>query len=276
MKSATLTQKPGSVAQALQTTSPRALSWLMRFLHGSWLGHPLHVASIELPIGAFTVASILDSRGPQYEAGADAAVGIGVVSAAFAATAGLADWSQTDQPARKIGVFHALLNGSATLCYLVSWILRKQGARKSAVATGYGGWALLMAGAYLGGAMVYRHGVGVDHAQRNGPSRFVPVLDENELEENQPQRVEHNGVGIVLIKQAGVVYALGEKCAHLGGPLSEGTVGAQSIKCPWHGSTYNLQTGNVLEGPSAYPQPCFQVRIQNGQIEVKASDPQRS
>jgi nitrite reductase/ring-hydroxylating ferredoxin subunit/uncharacterized membrane protein len=255
-------------------TVKKSGSALRNFLHGTWLGHPLHPATVEVPIGAFTTATLLDvmdaARGTRrYAAGADAAVGIGLVTASLAAASGLADWSKSDQPGRRVGVLHAVLNGSATLCYLVSWILRKRGERAAAMNTGIAGWFFLMVGSFLGGRLVYNHKLGVDHAEREGPEGFTAVMPISELPENVPHRVEANGVGVLLVHQNGRVLAIGEKCAHLGGPLEEGQLDGNTITCPWHGSKFNIETGRVMEGPSAYSQPCFETRVVKGQIEVR-------
>src|SRR6266850_4102411 len=69
------------------------------FLHGTWLGHPLHPALTDVPLGAWTTALVLDvldrpranDRRGQYSAGADAAVALGAAGAVAAATAGLVD-----------------------------------------------------------------------------------------------------------------------------------------------------------------------------------------
>lgn len=258
-------------AQATVEHPPRLLK---NFLHGTWLGHPLHPAIIEVPIGAFTVTTILDIMGAargtrRYAAGAEAALGIGLISATVAATTGLADWSHTDPPARRVGVLHALFNGSATSLYLASWLLRRRRQRSAATGTGIAGWMLLLIGAFLGGRLVYNHRIGVDHAQRGGPEEFTAVFPEGELPESEMHRVEWHGVGILLVKQHGQIFAIGERCAHMGGPLSEGKLEDGAIRCPWHGSRFQLKDGKVIEGPSAYSQPCFETRVRDGQIEVR-------
>ncbi len=247
---------------------------IRNFLHGVWLGHPLHAASVEVPIGALATTTILDVMGAvqetkRFEPGAKVALNTGLITASFAAASGLADWSKSDQPARRVGVLHAALNGTATLCYAASWVLRRRGERKGAVGTSVAGFLILGLGAYLGGRMVYNHKLGVDHAQRGGPDGFTPVMPDMELPEGEPHRVEVEGVGILLIKQNGRVFAIGEKCSHLGGPLAEGKLEGNTITCPWHGSKFNIETGKVVEGPAVYAEPCFSVRVQRGQIEVR-------
>jgi nitrite reductase/ring-hydroxylating ferredoxin subunit len=75
---------------------------------------------------------------------------------------------------------------------------------------------------------------------------------------------------VVLIRHDGNIYALVDTCAHLGGPLSEGTLQGGCIICPWHGSRFAMQDGRTLDGPSAFPQPVLQTRVQDGWIEVRA------
>lgn len=263
-----------ALASLASATIGQAGKAIRNFLHGTWLGHPLHPVVTDVPVGAFTVAAALDLLGTleatdDFEAGADAAVSIGLLSSTLAAASGLADWSKSHGEGRRVGVLHAVLNGSATLLYLASWLLRKKDQRGAAVGTGLAGYALLGAGAYLGGNMVYNHQLGVDHSKRGGPEEFTGVLPESELPENTSHRVEVEGTPILVVKQHGKIYAIGEKCAHLGGPLSEGRLEEGAVVCPWHGSTFRLADGQVLEGPSAYSQSCYETRVHNGQIEVR-------
>src|SRR5438309_2074077 len=124
------------------------------FLHGVWLGHPLHPVLTDIPLGAWTAAIILDAAGERK--GADLAVKVGVVGAVGSAVTGLTDWQATDGAARRVGVVHGLLNLAATALFAVSWMQRKsrrRGAGQTAAAIGY---AIGAASAYLGGHLVYR------------------------------------------------------------------------------------------------------------------------
>ena len=80
------------------------------------------------------------------------------------------------------------------------------------------------------------------------------------------------GVAVVLVKQGHSIHALRETCTHLGGPLSEGTIEGDSIRCPWHGSRFCLKDGHVLDGPAVFPERSFDVRVREGQIEVRARE----
>jgi nitrite reductase/ring-hydroxylating ferredoxin subunit/uncharacterized membrane protein len=244
-------------------------------LHGVWLGDPLHAALTDVPLGAWTAALAMDAAesitGNQGLAtGADAAVTVGLIGAVAAAITGLTDWQHVGGASRRVGLVHGILNLSSTALFATSLILRKRESRTAAKAVGAGGYALALTAARLGGELVYRHGIGIDHAPADSaPESFTRVLAETELEQDKPRRVDLHGIPVVLVKSGGRVFALAEKCAHLGGPLSEGTYKDGVIQCPWHGSQFSMDDGQVVHGPSVHPQVCFDARIHNGQVEVR-------
>jgi nitrite reductase/ring-hydroxylating ferredoxin subunit len=84
------------------------------------------------------------------------------------------------------------------------------------------------------------------------------------------KRMRSGDTDTVVARQHGRLCALAHSCAHLGGPLSEGTLKDGSVVCPWHGSEFALDDGRVLNGPATQPQPCLDVREAGGAIEVKA------
>lgn len=129
---------------------------------GKWLGHPLHPALTDLPVGAFTTASILDIVG-QDEA-AKAAIAVGLIAAAPTALAGWADWySEEDIRVKRAGVIHALSNTTGLVLYGASLATRKGKSRYVGKTLGWLGLLALTAGAYLGGHMVYNLGAGNTH-----------------------------------------------------------------------------------------------------------------
>lgn len=246
------------------------------FLHGSALGHPLHPALIELPVGAWTLAAILDAlelAGLYRDRGfADTAIKVGLVGAVGAAVAGATDWSETDGRAKRIGLTHGVMNLTAAGLYAISLLLRGR-SRSSGIALSMTAFGLAMSSAFLGGHLTYGEQIGVDHtatADQDTPKEFEAVLDADELAENEPAKVTAGGVTIVLVKQGDSIYALRDTCTHLGGPLSEGKVEGDSIVCPWHGSRFCLKDGRVLDGPAVFPERPFDVRVREGRIEVRA------
>lgn len=243
-------------------------------LHGTWLGHPLHSVLTDVPVGAWTAAVVFDAAdrrlgSRRWRRRADGAIAVGIGGAVAAALAGLTDWQHVDGAPRRTGLAHAALNTTALGLFTSSLLLRRRGARGAGHVLAGAGLGVLVAAAYLGGRLVYRDRVGVDHAQREGLENFTRAVREDEVREGQPRRADVNGVRVVLVRQRGRIRALGELCAHLGGPLAEGTVRDDSLECPWHGSRFALENGRVLDGPATQPQPCFETRVRDGYVEVR-------
>lgn len=131
---------------------------VQHFLQGAWLGHPLHAAISDLPIGAWTTAGIFDLlsalRIAKLDKAAEAAIWVGIVGAAGAAAAGVADWTETRDEQRRVGMAHAGLNTVALLLYLAS--VRGRGRRRlGARSLAFLGLATVMTSAHLGGHLVY-------------------------------------------------------------------------------------------------------------------------
>ena len=246
-------------------------------MNGTWLGEPLHVVLKDLPIGAWTVAILfdvldltLDRR--EFALAADTSIAIGLVGAAGAAATGMTDWSDVDPPARRLGLIHGLLNLGGTALFATSLLLRRKRARRSGRIVAGLGYAVIAFAAHLGGKMVYEHRVGVDRTDGQVfPDKFVAVLPESELANDKPTRAMHQGVPILLIRRGNRLFAMAETCSHFSGPLSEGKLEGNSIVCPYHFSRFDLEDGHVLDGPAVHPQPCLDVRTQNGQVEVRQS-----
>jgi nitrite reductase/ring-hydroxylating ferredoxin subunit/uncharacterized membrane protein len=248
------------------------------FLNGVWLGHPLHPVLTDLPIGFWTAALALDALDTlagqeQLRSAADALLGMGIGSAVGAATTGLANWQFTSDEPRRVGLIHALLNTTALALTAAAFVLRRRGRRPAGRGLACAGYAIANAAAYLGGHLVYEDRIGVDHtAEQTAPAAFTPVLAETDLLEDQPHRADTPTMPVVLVRHGGQIYALADTCAHLGGPLSEGTLRDSCIICPWHNSRFTLAEGRNVDGPSAFPQPTLETRIRAGQIEVRARD----
>ncbi len=246
-------------------------------LHGVWLGHPLHAAVTDVPIGSWTVAAaldVLDAGGSaQYRAGADAAVMIGLLGAVPAALSGMTDWSDTHGKAQRLGAMHGLLNVGAVAMYATSYVARKCDNRGLGRVLGWVGFGLVMASSYLGGELSYTQKVGVNHAPDLAgelPDEYTVAIAESELGEGKPAKATVKGTDILLVKKDGVIYALAGICSHAGGPLAEGELQGDSIVCPWHGSRFCLKDGHVEDGPATVNQPVLDVRVENGNVLVKA------
>ena len=245
-------------------------------LHGVWLGHPLHPVLTDIAIGAWTTACVFDliddfGFSKNLRTGADGSILLGITGAAAAAAAGLTDWKEIDQGARRTGLLHGLLNSVALGLFVTSSILRAQRDRSRAKLFSYAGFGVMIGSAWLGGHLSFSNQIGVARVPaQEPPEDFTAVLPASQLEENKPRRVEANGYPLVLVKRGEQILALAEMCTHAGGPLSEGRLEGDCIRCPWHGSLFDMRDGSVVESPSVHAVACFDTRVQNGQIEVRA------
>jgi nitrite reductase/ring-hydroxylating ferredoxin subunit/uncharacterized membrane protein len=244
-------------------------------LHGTWLGHPLHPALTAVPTGAVATALTLDAASvlPGHNAAIrDAsrlALGVGIISSLGAAATGVTDWQHTQEESRRIGLVHGLLNAVATGLYAASWWDRRRGLQFRGMAASAVGYGLTLGSGYLGGALVYALGVGVDRSGPRLDRDWTPVLSVAALN-GQPRRVEVDGIGVVLHQDGAEVLAVGEFCPHLGAPMSDGWVDRGRVVCPWHGSRFECDSGDVTRGPATASLPRYPTRIRGGMVEVCA------
>ena len=205
--------------------------------------------------------------------GAEVTALIGLLAALGAIVTGLTDWSDTYGAERRVGLNHALFNASATILYLVSFVLRlvqAPGDSILAAITGFVGLASVLYAAYLGGDMVFTKGTGVNHtAWEAGSDDYEAVLPLERVEEDKLYRVTASGVPVVLVRRGLQLYAISATCPHAGGPLDEGTLDGDIVECPWHGSRFCMRDGRVLTGPATVHAPRYDVRVRNDQVEIR-------
>lgn len=250
-------------------------------LNGTYVGHPLHPIVATVPLGAWTAALALDAvdtlspRPAGFREAAELTVGVGIAGSLASAVTGLADWQYTHDETRRSGLAHGIVNTAALGMCAVSWRDRRRGHHRRARLYSAAGYGLSVASSFLGGTLVFRHQIGVDHSTNElGPPQFLPVLPVSDLEPDQPRRVDAGGVGIVLVRDGdddgdGQIHAVGERCPHLGAPMADGWLYRGQLVCPWHGSCFNLAEGAATRGPASAPLPTYQVRQRAGQIEVR-------
>lgn len=262
-------------------------------LHGIWLGHPLHPALAQSPIGFWTSAALLDvlagasSPGPardHLDKAAGTLIAAGLATAPLAAASGLTDWSQLDRPRQRIGVVHAALNTVGVGLAAASLIARRRGRSGGARWLSLAGAGVTGLAAGVGGHLSYRHAAGVNHApdvpadipalpdalldgaddqpdgSLDGRPAWTMVTGLGELVDSRPARGMLGDVPVVVVLLDDQVHVMAHACSHLGGPLSEGEVVDDCIVCPWHGSAFRLDDGSVRHGPATSPQPTFQAR----------------
>lgn len=244
-------------------------------LHGTWLGHPLHPVLTDITIGAWTFGTLFDvlaqvsGRRKMRDAG-DTLISIGTASAVPTALVGITDYSTIKDDAVEYGMAHALLNTVTLSLYALSLRARSQRDRSTATTLSVIGLSVTLISAWLGGELVYKKRVGVNHSPTaKRPKNWTAVMAATDLVEGQPQRVGMGDAAVLLYRKHGAVYAISAICSHAGGPLEEGKFEGTCVQCPWHDSVYDLRDGRVVHGPSTYSQPRYETRTNNGQIEIR-------
>jgi nitrite reductase/ring-hydroxylating ferredoxin subunit/uncharacterized membrane protein len=253
---------------------------LLELLHGGrWVGHPLHPALSDLPIGLWAGVTVLDAldRDPAPRRGMDAAgvlSAAGILAAGATAVTGLTDWTVSDDEDRRVGLFHGLLNTAALGLQCASLGTRVAGHRGPARALGAASLTVTAAAGYLGGHLVFARGVMVSRvAWSTGPRRWVRALPEADLPDDSQAAVVAEGRQVMLYRHDGTLYAIDDVCSHAGGLLSRCPVEVLTATCPLHGSRFSLTDGVVVRGPANQPQPVLPTRVRNGWIEVRGSLP---
>jgi nitrite reductase/ring-hydroxylating ferredoxin subunit len=245
---------------------------LTDLLHGSkLLGHPVHPAVSDLPIGLYVGAVITYAVG-ESTAGIDLTLAA-VASALIAAVTGLADWSVSDGRDKRLGAVHGTFNVVATLLGGAS-IGTFYGVG-STPAFGFvaAALAVTLLAAHLGGHLVFDRGLMVHEANLSQIQTvdWTTVLPASELGVGEAKAVRVSDQRTVIVYRPSVerITCVEGRCGHAGGPLGEGEMCDGAVTCPWHRSVFDLQTGAVLRGPASRPQPALQTRVVGGQLQVR-------
>jgi nitrite reductase/ring-hydroxylating ferredoxin subunit/uncharacterized membrane protein len=248
----------------------RPIKPIRDLLNGRWLGHPLHAASTDLPIGLLLGTVILDILG--QTAAADIMLVATIVTMLLSALSGLADYSDTDGTARTRATLHSTLMVVALVLLIVSAVLRAGAPadRTVPVVLSVVGFLIVTAGAFVGGDVAYVLGNMVSrHAFRGAGTKWVrldtgDVADLAALPDATPTKMRAGINDLVVVRMGDTIHALHAVCAHAGGPLAEGTIVDGCVECPWHGSRFRLSDGLARQGPTVYDQPSYELRTAEG------------
>jgi nitrite reductase/ring-hydroxylating ferredoxin subunit/uncharacterized membrane protein len=245
--------------------------WLRDLLHGVPFGHPVHPVAVQVPIGAMTSVAILDLA-PGTSSAATVLTGIGVASAVPAMAAGWTDWMMLHPEQKRVGLVHAVGNAAGIALYALSFVQRVRGRQRSAKMLAYAGFGLLAGAGFLGGHLAYRQASGANHTEdvpHLFPQGWQRLAELDELSDGTLDSRTVAGQPLLVYRRGDSVRVFSDKCSHLSGPLHEGEVTDGCVVCPWHGSTFDLETGDVVHGPATAPQPRFDTRVTNGSVEVR-------
>jgi nitrite reductase/ring-hydroxylating ferredoxin subunit len=244
------------------------------FLHGTWLGHPLHPAMVQFPVGAWLSAAVLDLL-PGQQAAATTLIAAGTAGALPSAVAGANDWASLSREQRRVGFVHGVANTAALALYGASLAARLRGNHRGGRRLAYAGLAVAGTSAYIGGHLSYSLGAGVNQAAPEllrVPEEWRPVGTVEEFTDGEPAVRQLGGTQVLVYRQDGQFTVMLEQCAHHRGPLGDGKVvqvdGQACIVCPWHGSTFRLTDGMVVHGPAANDEPTLRTRVIDGRLEA--------
>jgi nitrite reductase/ring-hydroxylating ferredoxin subunit len=98
---------------------------------------------------------------------------------------------------------------------------------------------------------------------------FVKVAETKDVQISQMMAVEVNGEKVCIANIEGRYYAIGNVCTHMGGPLAKGKIEGFEVQCPWHGSKFDIRTGNVVRPPAMRAEPIYEVKVEDNNILIK-------
>ena len=105
---------------------------------------------------------------------------------------------------------------------------------------------------------------------------WTPALALEELADRRPKMATVDGTQVLLVRNGEEVFAIGNRCTHMGAPLARGPVtfagSLRTVRCPLHGSTFDLSNGKVMKGPATEPVPAFETRVTDGVVEIRGAD----
>jgi nitrite reductase/ring-hydroxylating ferredoxin subunit/uncharacterized membrane protein len=257
--------------------------WARDILHGVPIGHPVHPLAVQVPLGSWISAAVLDAL-PGNNRAATVLIGVGTASALPSAVAGFMDWSQLHSQQQRVGLVHAAANITAASLYGASLVVRANGQQGAGKVLAYLGLGVVSFGGFLGGHLSYRQAAGVNHSEdipHRFPSGWQALAPLQDLPDGKLHKRVVAGLPLLVFREGETVNVLSDVCSHLSGPLHEGKLkegklndGSQTdggdpcVVCPWHGSTFSLRSGEVQAGPATARQPRFETRVTGGLVEV--------
>ncbi|MGE0450885.1 MAG: DUF2231 domain-containing protein [Vicinamibacterales bacterium] len=258
-------------------------------------GHPLHPMLIPFPFAYLFGAACLDIAGRAARRSAWHSTArhlrvMGIGSGLAAAVPGLIDYWFAVPPrssAARRATWHGLANLTAVGLFAAVQG-RRGGKRLPAVwelAAQTGAAGLMGLAGWMGGTLVYRNQIGVDHryadagkwqsrsvagaAQEAGDTQEVDAGAADSLRVGQLALLEVGDRRLVLARTEEGLTAFDDRCTHKGGPLSDGALVCGTVQCPWHGSQFDVHSGAVRHGPAEQAIRTYGVSERDGRLWVR-------
>ncbi len=106
-----------------------------------------------------------------------------------------------------------------------------------------------------------------DQAQTNGPD-LAAGIPASALAEGVPLLGHVQSEPVMVVRRGAEVFAIGATCSHYGGPLADGLVVDDTVRCPWHHACFSVRTGEALAAPALSPVPAYEVVQRADQVFV--------
>lgn len=98
---------------------------------------------------------------------------------------------------------------------------------------------------------------------------FVKVAETKDIQPSTMKAVDLASERVCIVNIEGIYYAIGNVCTHVGGPLDEGTLEGYEVECPWHGSKFDVRTGEPTKPPARQAVPKYEVKVEDNNILVR-------
>jgi nitrite reductase/ring-hydroxylating ferredoxin subunit/uncharacterized membrane protein len=252
--------------------------------------HPIHPMLVSFPIAFLFGAFGFDLAGrlARWPIGWATGAYLSLVAIALgliAAVPGLIDYLSVLPPnssGKARATQHMLVNVSSLLAVAVAWAFRDRTSLMPSTGTlllEAASVALVTWGGWMGGTLVYRNQIGVDHRYAGAgkwkekkiegrPGGSIAVAKADELEIDQMKLVQVDGRRIVVARTEEGYVAFDDRCSHKGGPLADGVLICGTVQCPWHGSQFDTRTGAVKAGPAKEPIGTYRVERAEGEVRL--------
>jgi uncharacterized membrane protein/nitrite reductase/ring-hydroxylating ferredoxin subunit len=254
------------------------------------LGHPVHPMLIPFPIAFLTGATLFDAAGwllgnPEWWATGGYLSAAGIATALLAAVPGLIDYLYTVPPkssGKTRATRHMVTMLFSVALFAAARLIRGEAAVSPQLAVlglEVAALALVAVGGYMGGTLVTRNLISVDHRYANAgkwreatlPSQqggAVIVARRDELKTDQMKLLRIGAARIVLARTEHGYVAFDDRCTHRGGSLAGGVMICGTVQCLWHGSQFDAGTGAVKGGPAKTGIAAYRVTEENGDVKL--------
>lgn len=273
--------------------------------------HPLHPILVAFPIAFLYGCGLADLVGRLFDwprmwsVGAYLAVAA-VVSGVIAGVPGFVDFLFVVPPAssaKKRALWHMLVNVSALALVAIGWLFRDWDSLAPAwpaILLELAGAGLVTWGGWLGGTLVHRNQIGVDHryahagkwqeqAVTDAPGQTVRIDGADSMKPGQMRLLRWKLVSnpdagrdagadagvsppgetrLVLARTDDGYAGFDDRCTHRGGSLCDGALVDGIVQCPWHGSQFDVRSGQVKAGPAERPIGTCRAELHEGQVRL--------